>query len=43
LKRVKIGNNFEKQPAWKVRLGVPLVYLPIIITIPFVVLGVIVV
>lgn len=43
MKRVKIGNNFEKQPAWKVRLGVPLVYLPIIITIPFVILGVIVV
>jgi len=39
--RVIIGSNYEKQPFWKVILGVPLIYLPILTTIPFVVLGVI--
>lgn len=38
--RVRIGCNYEKQPLWKVILGVPLIYLPIITTIPFVAMGV---
>ena len=38
--RVQIGKNFVDQPLWKKLLGVPLIYLPIITTIPFVVLGV---
>ena len=38
--RVKIGCNYEKQPLWKVIFGVPLIYLPIITTVPFVVMGV---
>jgi hypothetical protein len=38
--RVKIGSNYENQPFWKVILGVPLIYLPIFTTIPFVIIGV---
>jgi len=41
LQRVKIGKNFEKQPIWKVLIGVPLIYLPLIIAIPFVIIGII--
>ncbi len=41
--RVNIGNNFYRQPVWKRYLAVPLIYLPIITTIPFVMLGVIIV
>ncbi len=37
--RVRIGCNYEKQPLWKVILGVPLIYLPIITTVPFVIVG----
>ena len=38
--RVRIGTNFVDQPLWKKLLGVPLIYLPIITTIPFVLVGV---
>lgn len=38
--RVRIGGNYVKQPFWKVVLGVPLIYLPIITTVPFVAIGV---
>lgn len=38
--RVRIGCNYAKQPFWKVILGVPLIYLPIITTVPFVIVGV---
>jgi hypothetical protein len=38
--RVKIGINYVNQPLWKVLLGVPLIYLPIISTVPFVMIGV---
>jgi hypothetical protein len=38
--RVRIGSNYENQPFWKVILGVPLVYLPILTTVPFVAVGV---
>lgn len=41
--RVTIGSNFASQPTWKVFLGVPLIYLPIITTIPFVLIGVLLV
>lgn len=41
--RVKIGCNYVKQPFWKVILGVPLIYLPIITTVPFVLIGVLLV
>ena len=39
--RVRIGCNYVKQPFWKVVLGVPLIYLPILTTVPFVAMGVI--
>ncbi|MBK5276721.1 MAG: hypothetical protein JJE30_16955 [Desulfuromonadales bacterium] len=39
--RVHIGGNYKRQPFWKVILGVPLIYLPIITTVPFVIMGVI--
>jgi hypothetical protein len=41
--RVRIGENFDAQPLWKVFIGVPLIYLPIIFSIPFVVICVILV
>ena len=33
--RVQIGCNYTRQPLWKIVLGVPLIYLPLIMTIPF--------
>lgn len=39
MSRVIIGRNYEKQPLWKKYFGVPFIYLPIIIMIPFVILG----
>lgn len=41
VQRVIIGNNYVKQPFWKILLGVPLIYLPIITTVPFMVIGVV--
>lgn len=41
--RVTIGSNYERQPFWKIVLGVPLIYLPLITTVPFVALGVVLV
>lgn len=38
MKRVEIGDNFVVQPLWKVFIGVPLIYLPIIFSIPFVII-----
>ncbi len=38
--RVIIGSNHLQQPTWKLFIGVPLIYLPLITTVPFVVLGV---
>lgn len=38
--RVRIGENFGPQPRWKVFIGVPLIYIPIIFSIPFVVVAV---
>lgn len=43
MERVRIGCNYVKQPLWKVMLGVPLIYLPIITTVPFVIIGVLLV
>jgi hypothetical protein len=39
MERVRIGCNFRTQPYWKLVCGVPLIYLPIVTTIPFVVIG----
>ena len=38
--RVTLGANYLQQPRWKRAVGVPLIYLPLITTIPFVLLGV---
>lgn len=43
MNRVKIGSNFLSQPIWKVFIGVPLIYLPLLTTVPFVMLGVLLV
>ena len=40
MERVRIGSNYLNQPKWKVILGVPLIYFPLITTTPFVLLGV---
>ncbi|NTV47650.1 MAG: hypothetical protein HGB11_14280 [Chlorobiales bacterium] len=40
MERAIIGGNYAKQPFWKVILGVPLIYLPILTTVPFVVVAV---
>ena len=36
--RIKIGNNFPNQPVLRIVVGVPLIYLPIITSIPFVII-----
>jgi len=41
--RVSIGNNYLKQPVWKQLLAVPLIYLPLLTSVPFVMLGVFIV
>lgn len=38
--RVAIGRNYEQQPVWKRYVGVPLIYFPLVTTVPFVLLGV---
>lgn len=43
MQRVVIGRNHDKQPVWKRYLGVPLIYLPLFVTVPFVYLGVVLV
>jgi hypothetical protein len=37
--RVQIGCNFAKQPFWKRAIGIPLIYVPILVLIPFLVVG----
>ena len=39
MQRVKIGSNYLSRRLWKVFLGVPLIYVPLITTIPFVAIG----
>ena len=38
MNRIEIGDNFIDQPLWKVFIGVPLIYLPLIFSIPFVII-----
>jgi hypothetical protein len=40
MERVKIVCNYERQPFWKMILGVPLIYLPLLTTVPFAIVGV---
>ncbi len=37
--RVKIGLHYQKIPQWKLTLGMPLIYIPAITTMPFVLLN----
>ena len=39
MSRVLIASNFKSQPRWKLFIGVPLIYLPLLTTLPFVALG----
>jgi len=39
MSRVIIGKNFTRQPLWKLFIGIPLIYVPLITTVPFLVLG----
>jgi|GEM_PF-940785 hypothetical protein len=43
MSRVIIGNIFLQQPRWKVFIGVPLIYLPLVTTVSFAILGVLLV
>ncbi len=43
MERVTIGLNFVNQPIWKKIVGIPLIYLPIVTTIPFVLVAVLLV
>lgn len=39
MSRASIGCNYTKQPYWKILLGVPFIYIPILTTVPFVIIG----
>ena len=41
--RVTIGANYPAQPLWKKAVGIPLIYLPLLTTVPFMILGVLLV
>ncbi len=43
MKRVIIAKTFAQQPHWKVLVGVPLIYLPILTTLPFAIIAVLLV
>lgn len=43
LERVEIGKNYEKRPLWKILIAMPLIYLPVIITLPFISLAILMV
>ena len=38
--RVEIGKSFDALPNWRVKIGVLLIYIPLLITIPFVAIGI---
>lgn len=43
MERVRIGSNYIRQPLWKVLIAVPLIYIPLITTVPFMIIGVLLV
>lgn len=43
MERVKIAKTFVRQPDWKIAIGVPLIYVPLLTTVPFVVIAVLLV
>jgi hypothetical protein len=40
MNRVRIVAGFRRQPYWRLLLGVPVIYLPLLTTVPFVFVGV---
>jgi len=40
MNRVRIGAGFLRQPYWRLLLGVPVIYLPLLTTVPFLIIGV---
>lgn len=40
MERVRIGDGFQRQPKWRLLLGIPLIYLPLLTTVPFLIVGV---
>ena len=40
MSRITIGKNYSSQPGWKVFIGVPLIYIPLLTTVPFILIGV---
>tara|TARA_Y100000310_G_scaffold344515_1_gene457679 strand:- start:5 stop:553 length:549 start_codon:yes stop_codon:yes gene_type:complete len=38
--RIKIGDAYSQIPMWRQILGIPLIYIPVIVSVPFVILGV---
>ncbi|MES9967675.1 MAG: hypothetical protein ABW074_10455 [Sedimenticola sp.] len=43
MERVQIGKNYINQKGWKLFIGIPLIYIPLLITVPFVLIGVLLV
>jgi len=43
MERVTIGKNFSAQPLLKKAVGIPLIYIPLLTTLPFVLIGVLLV
>ncbi|MCW8918322.1 MAG: hypothetical protein OQL08_05855 [Gammaproteobacteria bacterium] len=43
MERVIIARGFSRQPRWKIIIGVPLIYLPLLLTVPFAVITVLLV
>ncbi len=41
--RIKIGENYKSIPTWRKIVGVPLVYLPLFVSLPYAILGIILV
>lgn len=41
--RVEIGKNFDREPEWRVKSGVLLIYIPLLVTVPFVAIGILLV
>ena len=43
MERVQIGKNYIHQKRWKLFIGIPLIYIPLLTTVPFVMIGVLLV
>ncbi|MGD8207362.1 MAG: hypothetical protein PVH47_04720 [Thiohalocapsa sp.] len=43
MNRVRIGNGFQQQPTWRLLIGIPVIYVPLLTTVPFLIVGVLLV